>query len=334
MSRTGREPKLPWALVPEAVKADVARLFRSPVARAERVFGGYSPSATFRVRLRDGRRAFFKGVHAGSNDIMRDGLEIEERLYRTAHELLGDVAPRFLGSIRRDDWHALLLEDLGPATVPPWTAARAQRAMTAYARFHARTLGRPVPPWIARRRYRAFTPLWHDLGASGDLERTASLARAQDAALEWLDVALPVLDRAARALERERGPEVFLHMDTRSDNLRLQGTRLRLFDWNLSCTGAAEVDVVAFAQSIAVEGGPPPERLLDWYARVMPLRPAAVTHAVATIAGFFADRAWRAPIPGLPRLRPFQRRQLKVTLAWAARALELPEPRWLNGVRD
>jgi hypothetical protein len=33
-------------------------------------------------------------------------------------------------------------------------------------------------------------------------------------------------------------------------------------------------------------------------------------------------------------VRAFQRRQLKVSLAWAARLLALPEPRWLAAVAD
>ncbi|HET6317800.1 MAG TPA: hypothetical protein VFG86_15195, partial [Chloroflexota bacterium] len=51
---------------------------------------------------------------------------------------------------------------------------------------------------------------------------------------------------------------------------------------------------------------------------------------VAAVAGYFASRAWRPDIPGLPRLRPFQRQQLRVTLAWAARRLQLPAPFWLT----
>ena len=64
----------------------------------------------------------------------------------------------------------------------------------------------------------------------------------------------------------------------------------------------------------------------------MPLRKVHVDAAVAGIAAYFADRAWRPPIPGVPRVRAFQRRQLKVSLAWAARLLDLPEPRWLEAV--
>jgi hypothetical protein len=73
---------------------------------------------------------------------------------------------------------------------------------------------------------------------------------------------------------------------------------------------------------------------MGWYAEVMPLRRSYVDAAVAGIAGYFADRAWRPPIPGVPRVRAFQRRQLKVSLAWAARLLALPEPAWLAAVAD
>jgi hypothetical protein len=51
---------------------------------------------------------------------------------------------------------------------------------------------------------------------------------------------------------------------------------------------------------------------------------------VADLALYFADQAWRPDIPGLPRLRAFQRRQFRITLAWAARRLHLPPPTWLG----
>jgi hypothetical protein len=60
----------------------------------------------------------------------------------------------------------------------------------------------------------------------------------------------------------------------------------------------------------------------------------ALDAAIAGIAGYFADRAWRAAVPGLPRIRSVQRRQLKATLAWAARHFGLPEPAWLAAVAD
>src|SRR5207249_8363065 len=39
-----------WREVPREIRAEAERLLRSRVARAERVFGGYAPSAAFRDR--------------------------------------------------------------------------------------------------------------------------------------------------------------------------------------------------------------------------------------------------------------------------------------------
>ena len=63
-------------------------------------------------------------------------------------------------------------------------------------------------------------------------------------------------------------------------------------------------------------------------------RTTALEASIAGVAGYFADRAWRPPSIGLPRLRSWQRRQLKVMLAWAARQFDLPDPRWISAVPD
>jgi thiamine kinase-like enzyme len=143
-----------------------------------------------------------------------------------------------------------------------------------------------------------------------------------------------VFREKAALLLKLRPPFAFMHFDTRSDNIRLQGKLLRLFDWNFACAGPIEFDAAAFAQSILMEGGPEPERVIAEYDLVLPLRPAALDASIAGIAGYFADRAWRPPVPGLPRIRSVQRRQLKASLGWAARHFGLPDPRWLAAVAD
>ena len=320
--------------MPRTVKDEVARILGSPVARAARVYGGYAPSATFRMILEDGRPAFFKGVNADSNEYMRRALPREVRVYTRLRQIR-PWAPTYLGSFERGDWHVLLLEDLGPQTMPPWSPAKARRAARSFARFHAKTRGRPLPRWLSRREHHDFAFFWRDLSESGELARTAALARRRaDEAREWLDVALPPLREHAEGLRRLRPPHSLLHFDTRSDNARLQGDELRMFDWNFACVGPHEIDAVGFAQATEAEGGPRAERIMSWYAEVLPLRDVHLDAAVAGIAAYFADRAWRPPIPGLPRIRSWQRRQLKVSLAWAARRLDLPDPTWLAAVPD
>ena len=150
MSRRGAEPKPPWSAVPREVKDDVARILGSPVVRAGRVYGGYAPSATFRMVLADGRRAFFKGINATHNEHMHRALPREERVYRGLAPLLGRWAPAFLGALQSLDWHVILLEDLGPQTMPPWSPSKARRSARSYAEFHASTYGVPLPRWLSR----------------------------------------------------------------------------------------------------------------------------------------------------------------------------------------
>jgi hypothetical protein len=299
------------------------------------VYGGYAPSATFRMVLADGRPAFFKGVNATSNDYMRGALPREERVYRELGRYTGPWSPAFLGAFKRLDWHVLLLEDVGPQTMPPWSPAKARRTARSYAKFHASTHGRPLPRWLSRTEHHEAAGYWRSLAESGELAKTAALARRRaEEAREWLDVALPVLRESSERLVRLRAPHSLLHLDTRSDNTRLQGERLRIFDWNYAGVGPHEIDAAAFAQATEAEGGPSVERTMGWYADVMPLRDSYLDAAVASIAGYFANGAWRPPIPGVPRVRAWQRQQLKVSLAWAARRLALPEPRWLSAVAD
>lgn len=331
-----REPKPAWSEVPPAVRREAERRLRSRVARARRAYGGYAASATFRLVLADGRRAFFKAGYPpppGSAAIFP--IADEERRYRALAPIAGRSMPRFFGSFDLSDWHVLLMEDLGPPSVPPWTSAKARLAARSYARFHRSTLGAALPRWLSRTQHRHFGVYWSRLEERAQLGGTASLAgRRADEAREWLDVALPTLRALERQLVRARRPYVLLHFDTRSDNVRLVGDRMVMFDWPFASVGPAEFDTAAFAQAVAAEGGPMPERVIDWYEEVLPLRQRELDGAISGIAGYFADRAWRPPMPGLPRIRSIQRRQLKATLAWAARRFALPEPRWLAAVRD
>ncbi|HKY49898.1 MAG TPA: hypothetical protein VJP45_01450 [Candidatus Limnocylindria bacterium] len=304
--------------------------------RAERIYGGYAPSATFRMTLANGDRAFFKASYplpTGSAVVW--SLKAEERAYRELRALIEPWAPRFLGSFEKDGWLVLLLEDLGPRSVPPWTPAKARVAARSYAEFHRSTLGRRLPRWLSRTQHGEFGGYWSALARSGELAEVAALAKRRgDEAAEWIHVALPVFRELERGLGLARRPFALLHFDTRSDNIRVASGRLRIFDWPYPSVGPAEFDVTAFAQSVPVEGGPEPERVLAWYEEVLSLRPALVDASLAGIAGYFADRSRRPPPDGLPRVRRFQRQQLASCLAWAARRFSLPEPRWLDAMVD
>src|SRR5439155_13012513 len=108
--------------------------------------------------------------------------------------------------------------------------------------------------------------------------------------------------------------------------------RLRLFDWPFVCVGAPELETALFAQSVETEGGPAADQVMAWYGQRAPVRPAALDNCIAAMPAFFAERGRRPDIPGLPRVRHFQRSQFKTTLRWAARRFQLPEPQWLEEI--
>lgn len=336
MARTGVEAKPIWQQVPSEVRTRVDAALGSEVRRALRIWGGYSPTPTFRLLLANRKRAFFKAAGPSDTDFARAAIRREARVYRDLGSLLSPWAPALLDSFEINDWRVLLLEDLGPKSVPPWTRAQARGIFRAYADFHRSTFAAILPDWVsAPGRYLAReSRLWDEIPAAGTLGEVAALAGGQlEAARRWLEEAAPVLAASSRGLAQAPAPYALLHGDTRSDNLRWTAGRLRLFDWPHLGSGAAEFDVAAFAQSVTLEGGPQPQDLVAWYGERAPVRPEVLDAAVAAIAGFFADVCWREELPGLPRLRPFQRAQLRVSLAWAARRLRLPEPAWLDGMR-
>jgi len=335
-----REDKPAWAAVPRPVKARTDEILGAHVTRAVRAYGGYGPSATFVLTLDDGRRAFFKGVYPlPEGSAVRWMLDEEARVYEEIHHFVAPWAPAIYGSLRIDGWHALLIEAVDGERLPPWSASQAERAARSYARFHATTMGRSLPEWLPREHHLEFAGYWRsiltDIDARDRLGAACRDAQSGLQALGWVEAhgeALASWEERLAAVPQSRF--ALLHFDTRSDNVRLDGELLRIFDWPFACVGPPEFDLGAFAQSITGEGGPAPEQVTAWYSAELPLNDDVLTASIVGIAGYFADRAPRPDLPGLPRLRQVQRRQLKGCLAWAARRLELPLPDWLASVAD
>ena len=324
--------------MPSAVRKEAERIVGAGVTRAVRAFGGYGPSATFVLTLADGRRAFFKGVFPlPEGSAVRWMLDEEERVYAELSHLIDPWAPEYFGSLRVDGWHAVLIEVVAGERLPPWTEDQARRVVRSYASFHATTAGQELPEWLARDSHFEFSEFWARVAS--DDETLARISRlcpdvdGQRDARRWLDAHVAELIGWEQRL-RDANRFALLHYDTRSDNVRLEGDLLRLFDWPFCCVGPPEFDFAAFAQSIAGEDGPGGEQLAAWYSEVSPLDGDTLSASLVGVSGYFADRASRPELPGLPRLRSVQRRQLKASLPWAAQRIGLPDPAWLRSVAD
>ena len=69
---------------------------------------------------------------------------LEARVYQELGGLLANWVAQYYATIAHEDRHGLVLEDLGPKSVPPWTPALARRITHALAGFHRATLRRAV----------------------------------------------------------------------------------------------------------------------------------------------------------------------------------------------
>lgn len=328
----GPEPKPVWRHLPKSVRGFAADALGVGITSGMRAWGGYSPSPTFRLRLADGRRVFLKGCAPDASEFMRGAFAQEVRVYT---QLLGPIAkwaPTLQAHFSLDGWQVLILEDLGPKTVPPWAPSLTRSVMHSFAKFHLATRNADLPVWVPRPE-KWLAAEGHRWGWTTNLKKSRQRARVAgllaEEACDWFMEIGPRLASVCDDLVKQSNPQL-LHGDLRSDNLRWRNNQLYLFDWAEVIAGAPEFDAVFFAQSIAVESGLVPETILGWYEEIAPLHQGRLDAAVCVAAGFFADRAWREEIPGLPRLRAFQRQQLVVSLNWALRRLATRPPNWLE----
>lgn len=326
-----QEPKPYWRDVPQELRKQMEDKMASPIRWATRVFGGYGPTATFRLFLEDGRTLFAKGAGKGSIAENWRVLPMEEAMYRDVHAI-APISPRYYGSVGVDGWHLLLLEDLRQVKkVPPWSKGLALQAMRDIAAFHLRGIAEMGK--VEAMAGKGVTDNWLAIKNNMD-ERNCFLGMFQENVKEaeaWLDVVIDTFIAKEGDLMRSDQPWGLIHKDIRSDNLRFRNNSLVLFDWALACRGPLLFDVGFFFPSIEGEGGPAAECLLPVYMQEMAAHgivfpPFAEQAAAVAAAGFFATRAGKPPIPLLPRLRYIQRLQLGPALRWSSQLLGLPSP--------
>jgi aminoglycoside phosphotransferase (APT) family kinase protein len=158
-----------------------------------------------------------------------------------------------------------------------------------------------------------------DSGLLGDYWRklAVELPPGLDAwARAHLDQLITLDEQAAQAV----AGQTLLHLDIRADNMLLNPERVAFVDWPHARRGAGWFDLLFFAPSVVMQGGPQPDELLALYPGQLPDVEQLVP-ALAAIAGFFTWGALQPPPPGLPFLRQFQNAQGIAARAWLARHL-------------
>jgi len=299
--------RVAWESVPAAVRAAIEEVCGAPVAEARTQPGGFSPGVAARLRCADGTRSFVKAVSAEANPQ-------SPRLHRREGQNLAALdpvivarqlpVPRLRGMVDLDPWVALVLDDVdGRPPGLPWRAGDLQQVLAG-----ALTPAPITVRSIAEMYARAFTG-WRALAGSAGKDRLDPWSRAHLDELAALEPAWAV----------HSAGDTLLHTDVRADNLLLTADgEVVVVDWPHACRGSAFVELVLFAPSVAMQGGP---QLADLLAMSPAGRRAPrqdVAAVLCALAGYFTHQALQPPPPGLPTVRAFQAAQGEVARRWLA----------------
>lgn len=294
-----------------ALRQRIQALTQKEISHYRPALGGYTPAERWVVTFTDQSSGFAK---LATTSLTARWLRAEHHWYS---RLQGDFLPRLLAFEDHPEAPLLLLEDLSSGHwPPPWEGDALSRTLETLQRI-AKT--RPLPEELSSiEESRGFLSGWTSIA-----QNPAPFLSLKMCSKEWLEQALPVLLAA-----QEKAPlsgEDLLHFDVRSDNICILPDRVVLVDWNAPAKGNGLFDLACFAPSLRLEGGPLPDELV----------PNAGPFA-ALISGYFAANAGLPPIPNAPRVRWIQKRQLRIALPWAIRALGLPplDLRWSQSECD
>ena len=243
---------LAWAQVPARVQAWASALRGGGITGVVDLAGGFSPGATSRLTFASGD-LFVKAVgldlNAESPTLHRREIAISAALPS------GPMFPRLVDAYDDGDWVALAFEAIdGHMPRQPWQPAELTSAITAVAGLHEALTPPPLAsmPSAAER----FTPLFDGwaLLASGPVP---------DGLDPWSQRHLSRLAELESGWPAAAAGGTLVHGDIRSDNMLLSEHGAVVVDWPHASVGAPLLDLVCWAPSVALEGGPLPEGLFE-----------------------------------------------------------------------
>jgi aminoglycoside phosphotransferase (APT) family kinase protein len=268
--------RVSWLQVPERVRSWVETSLGSDVVEAVTQEGGYSPGAAVRVRLASGRRAFVKALGA---DIHANSVGMYRQEAATMPHLPADLpVPRLLDVYDDAGWVALVYEDVdGRHPAIPWRPDELGQVAGAIAELSAALDPSPWPDAPSFAEVNAnVVEAWRALATAPPPDLDPSVRRMLDGLAEdGVDLA-----------EVVRG-EALLHNDIRSDNVLLTPDgRVVFVDWGMPCRGAAWLDLVLFAFTVAFQGGADADLLVRGHPLTRDI--AATSIDVVVVAGYAA----------------------------------------------
>lgn len=297
------------------MRAAIERVCGAPVTEARNQPGGFSPGVAARVRCADGTAWFVK---AASGEVNADTPQMHRREARVLAGLDRLIAagrlpaPRLRGTAESGPWFALVADDVdGRQPSLPWHDGELSAVLAAVDQLaETRTPATVTVPAVSEYLETEFNG-W----------RTLARAPGDDRIDPWSRARLPELAALEATWAGHAAGDTLLHGDIRADNLLLTPGGVTLVDWPHACHGAPFCDLVLFAPSVTMQGGPEPAAVLARSRAGRAVSRDALAAVVCALAGYFTERSLRPAPPGLPTLRPFQAAQGEVARRWLATLL-------------
>jgi len=305
-----------WTDLPGRVVVAIEEALGSPVVNTHSIGSGFSPGVAARIETASGEHAFVKAASANPNPTAP---RFHRREILVNRALSADPAlpiPRMRWTLDEGDghdrWVVLIFDALdGREPHQPWDPDELARVIDALDRLAVCLTPSPVPAadvghardWSIVR-----TNFWRLRDNPDDRERLDP----------WTQRHLPGLIALSDAAPEAVDGETLLHADLRADNMVMTEDGVSIVDWPHARIGAAWLDPLFMAPSVAMHGGGDPDSFLLRCASAKDVDPRRIDAALASAAGFFTSAALEPPAPGLPGLRSFQAAQGVVARRWLA----------------
>ena len=307
--------RLRWPEIPARVRAAVEGWLGSGVVSAESQPTGFSPGMAARIGTANGRRVFVKAIGPVPN-LVGPSIHRREAAKVAALREVPSV-PDLLWSYDEGEggWVVLVFQEVeGRNPAQPWRMDEYERVVSALTPLSDDLTPSPLSPesiGTAAEKFATELRGWQDLR-----EQPAAYPRRLDS---WSARNLEELARLEAAAVDAVDGDTLLHFDIRADNILLSPERVWFVDWPHACVGAPWVDIMAFAPSVAMQGGPTPEEVIARHPACRTADPDAITAVVVALAGYFTHGSLQPAPPGLPTVRAFQAAQGTVAREWVAR---------------
>ena len=305
--------RVAWEDVPAHVRAAIEEICGCPVVEARTQPGGFSPGVAARVVCADQTRHFVKAVSAEANP---RSVEIHRQEAAVLTALDPIIAARDLpvarlrGTVDQPPWMALVLQDIeGRHPAEPWRMDELSRVVEALGRLGEALTPAPIAVETVGEHYERPFSGWRRLARSAE-------SAPPDGLDPWAREHLGELAALEATWAEHTAGDTLLHTDVRADNLLLTDGDVFFVDWPYACRGAAFVDHVFFAPSVAMQGGPELDELLAMSPVGRTADPGDVAAVLCAVAGYLVYQSLRPPPPGLPTVRAFQAAQAAVSLRW------------------